>query len=163
MTDFSVLFETHKDFIYRYLLKLSRDPGVAEELTQETFFRAYINLPKLRQAACLAAWLCQIARNAYFSWYRQQKHTVPLENAEAFVSATQLESHYLQKELGRTALQALDQLPEPYKQVLILSVFAEMSLKDISQLYGKSESWARVTFHRGKQKLLEKMEENYGT
>ncbi len=162
MTDFEKLFHTNQPLVYRYLRKLCKDPGLAEELTQETFFRAYINMPQLRRVECVAVWLCQIAKNAYFSWYNAQKRTVPLETVQQLASPDQTETAYLQKELTREALQALDALEEPYKQVLILSIYGETPLKDISLLYGKSESWARVTFHRGKQKLLERIKD-YGT
>ncbi len=161
MTDFEEIFRQHREFIYRYLLGLCRDADLAEELTQETFFKAYINLPKLRQEKALAVWLCQIAKNSFFSWYNAQKRQVPLgENDEETQAGP--EQAYLQKELTHAALRALDALEEPYKKVLILSVYGELSLKDISRMFGKSESWARVTFHRGKQKLLERMEKEYG-
>ncbi len=160
MTDFEEIYRQHQLFIYRYLLSLSRNADIAEELTQETFFRAYMNLPKLRQEGCIAVWLCQIAKNAYFAWYHLQKRDLPLESAQTLASPEHLEDRWIQKELSHAALQALDCLDAPYKQVLILAIFAEMPLRQISQLYGKSESWARVTFHRGKQKLLERMKEN---
>ncbi len=161
MTDFEEIFRQHREFIYRYLLRLCRDADLAEELTQETFFKAYINLPKLRQEKALAVWLCQIAKNSYFAWYNAQNRTLSLDAAEA-ISVHGPEQSFLQKELTHGALRALDALEEPYKKVLILSVYGELSLKDISRMFGKSESWARVTFHRGKQKLLERMEKFNG-
>ncbi len=162
MTDFEEIFRTHRDFIFQYLLRLCRDPSLAEELTQETFFKAYINLPRLRQEKALPVWLCQIAKNSYFAWYKAQKRLAPLEEA-ALPAAATAEDQLLQKELTQEALRALEALEEPYKKVLILAVYGGLSLKEISRMFGKSESWARVTFHRGKQKLLERMEREHGT
>ena len=72
-----------------------------------------------------------------------------------------IEDAFAQKELSQKALHCLHELEEPYKEVFTLSVFGGFSLKDISSLFGKSESWARVTFYRAKQKLLEKMRYRY--
>ncbi len=155
MTDFEKAYTENRTFIHRYLLKLCGEEGLAEELTQETFFKAYINLPSLRQPEKLPVWLCQIAKNTYFAWCRQQKKLRPLELAEN--PSGDPENAYLQKELTEAAVTALSQLEEPYKKVLILSVFGGISLKDISEIFGKSESWARVTFYRAKQKILERM------
>ncbi len=157
MTDFERVYAENRTFIYRYLWKLCGEEGLAEELTQETFFRAYMNLASLRQPEKLPVWLCQIAKNAYVSWYRQQKRLQPLALAETLPGGADPEKAYLQKELTQDALKALSQLEEPYRKVLILAIFGEISLKDISEIFGKSESWARVTFYRAKQKLLERM------
>lgn len=83
MTEFERLFLDHREFVFRYLLKLSGDSSLAEELTQEAFFRAYMNLPRLRDREKAPAWLCSIARNAYFSWYNGQKKLSPLEEVPA--------------------------------------------------------------------------------
>ncbi len=157
MTDFEAIFRENRDFIYRYLQALCRDAQLAEELTQETFFRAYMNLSAVRQPEKIPIWLCQIAKNTYFAWYRQQKRLAPLEDCWQLPGGESPEAAYLQKELTQAAMDALGSLEEPYKNVLILAIFGEMSLKAVSELFGKSESWARVTFHRGKQKLLERM------
>ena len=155
MTEFEKLCEDNRDFIFKYLMKMTRDEAVAEELTQETFFRAYMNYASLRDKEKASVWLCQIAKNACYAWYNQQKKTHPL--AEDICDPQNMEEMFIQKELSQKALRCLHSLQEPYKEVFMLSVFGGFSLKDISTLFGKSESWARVTFYRAKQKLLEKM------
>ncbi len=157
MTDFEQVFLQNRELIHRYLLTLCREETLAEELTQETFFRAYMNFAAVRQPEKIPVWLCQIAKNAYFAWYNQQKKQLPIEDVGELPGGREPERAYLQKELEDAALRALDSLEEPYKQVLILSVFGGLSLKTISEMFEKSESWARVTFYRGKQKLLERM------
>ena len=79
MTAFEIVFSENKDFIYRYLLKLSHRPDVAEELTQETFFRAYLNFSALREKEKAPVWLCSIAKNTYYAWYHDQKRLAPLD------------------------------------------------------------------------------------
>ena len=158
MTDFETLFSENRTFIFKYLLKMTRDTSLAEELTQETFFRAYMNYASLRNKEKASVWLCQIAKNTYFAWYNGQKRTCPLED-EAATSGANLEDAFIRKELSQQALNCLHELEEPYKEVFMLSAFGGFSLKDISAIFGKSESWARVTFYRAKQKLSERMRE----
>ena len=157
MTDFEKLFNENREFIFKYLMKMTRDATLSEELTQETFFRAYMNYASLRNNEKASVWLFQIAKNTYFAWYNEQKKNEPLENLELVSDDQNIEETFVQKELSQKALHRLHELEEPYKEVFMLSVFGGFSLKDISSIFGKSESWARVTFYRAKQKLLERM------
>ena len=157
MTDFEKLFNENRDFIFKYLIKMTHDVSLSEELTQETFFRAYMNYASLQNKEKASVWLCQIAKNAYFAWYNQQKRKDSLDELENITDGKSIEEAFVQKELSKKALISLHQLEEPYKEVFMLSVFGGFSLKDISGIFGKSESWARVTFYRAKQKLLERM------
>ena len=157
MTDFEKLFNENREFIFKYLMKMTRDIMLSEELTQETFFRAYMNYASLRNKEKASVWLCQIAKNTYFAWHNEQKKKGSLEDLEAVSDTNDIEEVFVQKELSQKALCCLHELEEPYKEVFMLSVFGGFSLKDISATFGKSESWARVTFYRAKQKLLEKM------
>ena len=156
MTDFEELYERHRGIVYGYLYKLCGDSVLAEELMQETFFRAYINVASLREREKAASWLCQIAKNTYFAWYNEQKRMQPLEENNVGVAADPEKALY-EKECRNAALIALHELKEPYREVFMLHVMGDISLQQISELFGKSESWARVTFYRGKQQLRERM------
>lgn len=158
MTDFEKIFSENRDFIFKYLMKLCRDVSLASELTQETFFRAYINFSALKNREKVSMWLCSIAKNTYFAWYNEQKKMSLAEMPEAESGSESVEDRVLRKELSDKALAQLHNLGEPYKEVFMLSVFGGFSLKDISKIFGKSESWARVTFYRAKQQLSERME-----
>ena len=157
MTDFEKLFNENREFIFKYQIKMTHDVSLSEELTQETFFRAYMNYASLQNKEKASVWLCKIAKNAYFAWYNQQKRKDSLDELENITDGKSIEEAFVQKELSKKALISLHQLEEPYKEVFMLSVFGGFSLKDISGIFGKSESWARVTFYRAKQKLLERM------
>lgn len=160
MAEFEQIYAANQGFIYKFLLNHCRDTSLAEELTQETFFKAYMNFQSLRDHEKAPAWLCQIARNTYFAWYHQQKRIQPLEETVALAQGD-LEEMAIAKDLSDAAMRCLQELDQPYKEVLMLSVFGNVSLKEISRLFGKSESWARVTFYRAKQKILDNMEGNY--
>lgn len=158
MTDFEQLYAEHYGFVRRYLMKFCGDPPLAEELAQETFFKAYMNLNQLRDKDKAATWLCAIAKNAYFAWVNEQKHHATL-NEDLANNAPDLSERLIDRELSHEAMLALHMLEEPYKEVFMLSVFADLPLKEISVLFGKSESWARVTFYRAKKMIRERLKE----
>ncbi len=157
MTEFEKIFNENRELIFKYLMKMSRDVSLSEELTQETFFRAYMNFASLRNKEKAVVWLCSIAKNTYYAWHNEQKRREPLDRLKTASDGENVEDAFIRKELSQKALRCLHELEEPYKEVFMLSVFGGFSLKDISLIFGKSESWARVTFYRAKQKLLEKM------
>lgn len=157
MTDFERLFNEKREYVFRFLLKMTHDASLSEELTQETFFRAYMNYASLRDKDRVTAWLCQIAKNAYFAWYNAQNREQPLDRAEQLSDGESAEDICIRRELSEKALRCLHALEEPYREVFMLSVFGGFPLKDISAIFGKSESWARVTLYRAKQKLSEGM------
>lgn len=158
MADFERLYRENRSFIFKYLCKLSKSPSLAEELTQETFFRAYMNIKALKNEKKAASWLCSIAKNAYFSFYNEQKKVCQLD--ENIISDEEdIEGVLIKKELSERAFACLDGLGEPYKEVFSLRVIGGLSLKEISSLFSKSESWARVTFYRAKQMLIERIKE----
>lgn len=162
MTEFERIFIEYRAFIFKFLLKMTRDPSLAEELTQETFFRAYMNFASVRCKEKISVWLCRIAKNTYFAWYNDQKKKEAFDRMEGRNDEESVEDAYFRKEMSQEALKCLQKLDEPYKEVFMLAVFGGLSLKEISSLFGKSESWARVTFYRAKQKLLERLREPYG-
>lgn len=155
MLDFEMVFRENNQFVFRFLMKLCGDVSLAEELTQETFFRAYMNLSVLRNEDKVAVWLCQIAKNTYFAWFNEQKRKQPISQPISENSTPDIAELFEEKELAGRAFSVLHALEEPYKEVFMLSVFGGLSLKDISTMFGKSESWARVTYYRAKQKIME--------
>ena len=155
MLDFEMVFRENNQFVFRFLMKLCGDVSLAEELTQETFFRAYMNLSALRNEEKVAVWLCQIAKNTYFAWFNEQKRNRSVSQLTPIDSAPDIAVLFEEKELAGRAFSVLNALEEPYKEVFMLFVFGGLSLKDISAMFGKSESWARVTYYRAKQKIME--------
>ena len=155
MSDFQAIFENNRQFVFRFLMKLCGNVSLAEELTQETFFRAYMNISALREEEKVTVWLCQIAKNTYFAWFNEQKRKQPLLQPTIADDTPDIAELFEEKELAGRAFSVLHALEEPYKEVFMLSVFGGLSLKDISAMFGKSESWARVTYYRAKQKIME--------
>ena len=159
VTEFDRIYEDNYSFILRYLTRLCADGSLAEELTQETFFKAYMNLSKLRDEAKASSWLCSIAKNTYRAWYNESKRTQPLDE-DIIAGGADMSEPLIDRELSREAFRRLHELDEPYKEVFMLHTLADLPLNDISELFGRSESWARVTFYRAKKTLSERMRKN---
>jgi len=70
--DFEKIYSDYYTYVYRFLLSLGRDESLAEELTAETFYRAYINLTRLRDPALCPTWLCSIAKNLYYTHIKHE-------------------------------------------------------------------------------------------
>ncbi|MBS6397800.1 MAG: sigma-70 family RNA polymerase sigma factor [Clostridiales bacterium] len=139
--------------LYSYLYHLCGNKELAEDLTSETFFRAARSISKFRGECSELTWLCQIGKHL---WYRHLKQKPPLpadeaaevngteESPEQIVFAQFEKLEWFQK------LQGLDALT---REVMYLRLYGELSFREIGEILGKTESWARVTFYRGKQKL----------
>ena len=154
MTDFQEVYDLYFKDVYKYALSLSRDPDIAEEVTQETFFKALKSIDSFRGQCRLYVWLCQIAKNTYFTYAGKQAKAV----AEREVSSGEtMEEKLLTKETAFEIHKLLHNLPEPYKEVFSLRVFGELSFSQIGELFGKTESWARVTYHRARLKIKEEL------
>lgn len=153
------MYQEYANQIYRFLITLCRDEHIAEELTQETFYKAMKNYHLFKGDSKLSVWLCQIAKNEYFAYYNRQKKLdfsdITSDQPTTDLDVLQTLMHSEQK---LKLHQLLRKLQEPYKEVITLKIFAELSYLEIASLFGKSESWARVTFYRGKNQLKTLME-----
>ncbi len=158
--EFEKIYQAYGKTIYSFLLSLSHDAHLSEELTQETIFRAILHFDSFRGDCKLSVWLCQIAKNLYYEWFNKNKKTIPLD--EAFISnedGKDISLDFANKETAWQILQQLHTLGEPYKEVFLLHALGDVSLKDISRLFKKSDSWARVIYYRAKNRIIAKLKE----
>jgi RNA polymerase sigma-70 factor (ECF subfamily) len=155
MDSFEEIYREYANDVYRFALSLCLDESLAEEITQETFCKALQEIPRFRGQCSLKTWLFQIARNSYLTHCRKQAKQVGLDSRPEPDDGTDLEAQLADHEAAFALHRLLHDLPEPYKEVFSLRLFGELSFSQIAELFGKSESWARVTFYRAKQKLKE--------
>ncbi|WP_422193315.1 RNA polymerase sigma factor [Psychrobacillus psychrotolerans] len=155
--EFERIYNQYFRDVYSFVLLLSRNEKIAEEITQETFFKALKNIDKFNGKCKLNVWLCQIAKNTYFTYLNKQKR-FDTDNIPE-VSVSSVEEIILNKEENFRIHKVLRHLEEPYKEVFTLRVFGELSFKQISELFERTESWARVTFHRAKRKIQDLLKE----
>ena len=157
MEEFEDVYREYFGGVYRFALGLCRDETLAEEITQETFFRAMENRNSFRGQSSVFVWLCQIAKNCCFTILRKRKR---LSDADADgVSDEDVERGFLEAEDARRLHRLLHELKEPYKEVFSLRVFGELPFSQIGELFGKSDSWARLVFYRAKNELRRQMDE----
>ena len=159
--EFEQIYDLYFRDVYHYVHRLSGDAHTAEEITSETFFKALRSIGKFRGECDLRVWLCQIAKNCYYASLRKEKRTVPLadisETADGSASPEELVSA---REDIRRVRAALHTLSEPYREVFMWRVFAELSYKQIGELFSKSDNWACVTYHRAKKMIKERLEDS---
>lgn len=156
MTEFEEVYRLYFRDVYRYCLALTRDEQIAEEVTQETFFKALKAIDKFDGKCRLYVWLCQIAKNTYLSML--QKKRTGEELSGELASGESLEEKLLTKESAFEIHQILHALEEPYKEVFSLRTFGELPFRQIGALFGKTESWVRVTYHRARLKIKEELQ-----
>ena len=165
---FEDVYKLYYRDVYYYLLSMTGDAQSAEDLTQETFYRALKYIDKFKGDCHFKTWLCRIGKNVYFSWKKKQNRLTGKEvYAENINEATATvgdekdtpESQYIRKEESLSIYRILHILEEPYKEVFTLRTLGELSYKEIGEIFGHGEGWARVTHYRAKIKIQEMMKE----
>lgn len=155
--NFEALYTACFHKLYRFALSLSRSETEAEEIVQETFLRAMQNVGKLPDETNLDAWLFRVARNVHISRLRKRKKEVGDAALDVVPSSEDIEDRLLNQDQAHHILRLLHTLDEPYKEVFTLRALGDVPYAQIASLFSKSESWARVTYHRARLLLTERM------
>ena len=152
---FERLYSAYYMRVFSYAMTLTGDQMQAEEITQETFFRAFSKQNGFRGDSDAVTWLCAIAKNFFLDEKRKQSRceTVPEELTDHGKGPEQLAED---RDSSFRIHMALHGLEEPYREVFELRIFGELSFREIGMIFGKTENWARVTFHRARIKLQER-------
>jgi RNA polymerase sigma-70 factor (ECF subfamily) len=159
VTEFADIYETYFADVELYLRAICRDEALAEELTEQVFFRALKALPTFRGDCDIRTWLCAMARNAFVSHQRKEKPSQSIEELQIPDSRKTVEEWIVDQEQAMAIHRILHDLPEPYKEVFSLRIFGQLSFGDIGSLFGRTANWACVTYHRARQKIQSEMEE----
>lgn len=152
------IYTTYFRDVYLYICKLSNSEHIAEEITSETFFKAMKSIDSFRGDCEIRVWLCQIAKNCYYSYIKKADRTECIDNVEIAEQGASFEERLFRHDTAMQIQKILHDVPEPYKEVFMWRVYAELSFKQIGQIFGKSENWACVTYHRARNKIKEKLE-----
>ena len=154
------IYKTYFQDVYYFVLAMSKDPHIAEEITQETFFKALKGVKHFQEKCSIKSWLCQIARNEYIS-YTRKKHRTDQELTEQAYSDGKTDGPgplTLRNNEDMTLYLLFYYLNKPHKEVFTLKVLGELNYKEIAQIFGKQETWARVTYHRARVKIQDILE-----
>ncbi|MBQ8526852.1 MAG: sigma-70 family RNA polymerase sigma factor [Lachnospiraceae bacterium] len=162
MQSMDEIYQMYARTVYKYLLTRTHNSDLAEELTQETFYQAIRSIHRFDGSCQISTWLCAIAKNVWFSY--QRKHP-PAEQIEEKTDAPELAADSAETKVMESAshvelMKKLHVCPEPFREVLYLRIFGNLSFREIGEIMEKTENWARVTFYRGKEKLRKELVED---
>ena len=153
------IYKDYYEIVYKYLLCLTHDKDIAEELSQETFYKMIKNIDKFEGKSKLSSWLFEIAKNLWYDEVRKKKRNIFVSNEECDIESNEnIEEKYIEKEESKKVLDRIESLDKLTQRVIYLRLNFDLSFKEIGTILGKSEVWARVTFYRGKQKVKEEMD-----
>lgn len=160
--EFEQIYNTYFKSVYLYVLQLSGDEHIAEDITSETFFKAINGVDRFRGECDMRVWLCQIAKNSYYSHLKKSKKELRADEKDLQNIAapdTLVDAYISEQEEAVQIRKILHSLSDPYKEVFMWRVFGELSFKEIGNLYEKTDNWACVTYHRARKMIQNRLEE----
>lgn len=148
------IYEMYSQKVFLFLLSKTNNEDIAEELTQETFFQAVQCIERFEGNSSILTWLCGIAKNVWLKDLRNRKETLSIdENILEITNKQEIDVRWEQKEI----LQLIHDMNEPVREVMYLRLISNLSFAEIGEIIGKTENWTRVTFFRGKQKIVKEI------
>lgn len=158
MADFEQTYREYQQMIHAFLLRLCGNAHLAEELTQETFYQALKHWGEFRGQSSVSTWLCTIAKRQLYNAVRR-KEALPLEDVHP--APDDVTDALVDSDRLMAAHRLVHRLPEPMREVFTLRTFGDLSHAQIGSLFGKSDSWARVTYYRARQQLNQMAREEW--
>ncbi|SDX74142.1 RNA polymerase sigma factor [Tepidimicrobium xylanilyticum] len=158
MTELENLYNSYFKDVYLFIYGLSGNKHIAEDITSETFIKAINSIGNFKGTCDIRVWLYQIAKNSYYSYLRKNKKLVSMDSLPEQKDDLDIEKKISESDESMRIHEILHSLNEPYKEVFTLRVFGELSFKQIASLFGKSENWACVTYHRARNKIKLRLE-----
>ncbi|MGF9978010.1 RNA polymerase sigma factor [Viridibacillus arvi] len=165
MEGLSDIYNSYADEVKRFLICLTSNVDLAEELTQETFYQAVKSIHRYNGKCKISVWLCQIAKHTYYNYLKKEKHSNNISVDNMMQMGMDIQSHEEQPDVeivNRNTLISIHKeihlLSEPYREIFLLRTSISLSFKEIGEIFDKSENWARVTYYRAKLKLAERID-----
>ena len=162
MEEMVEIYRKYMPQVYNFLFSLCHDAHLSEELTQETFFQALKSIDSFRGDCKIYVWLCSIAKHLWYNQCRKNKRIVDTDETFDIEDPQNLEEQFIAGEEKVSLYKKMQNLDEKTREVMYLRITGELSFKEIGEILGKTENWARVTFYRGKSKLKEVDENGKG-
>ena len=153
MEDMDAVYRQHAQTVYKFLLSQCRDAHLAEELTQETFYQAVRSIDRFDGGCKVSVWLCQIAKHLWYQQLRKSGRETKLPEESELPLVPSAEEETIDRSSQLDLLRRVHELSEPGREVVYLRAFGGLSFREIGDVLGKTETWARVTFYRGKERL----------
>lgn len=148
------IYELYSRKVFLFLLSKTNNENLAEELTQETFFQAVQCIDRFKGNSSILTWLCGIAKNVWLKYVGKHREVLSIGNDILEIEdKKEIDVHWEQKEI----LQLIHEMNEPVREVMYLRLISNLSFAEIGEIIGKTENWTRVTFFRGKQKIVKEI------
>nr|WP_308741876.1 sigma-70 family RNA polymerase sigma factor [uncultured Anaerocolumna sp.] len=160
MDSMEQIYKEHAKTVYRYLLSLTHNEDLAEEITQETFYQAVRCAGKYDGSCKISTWLCAIAKNSWLAWMKKNKEIVISDDKIEEDTVNSAEDMVISDISKVELMRKLHQLKEPLREVIYLRLAGDLSFREIGDIMGMSENWARVNYFRGKEKLLKEVKKD---
>lgn len=154
---FEKVYRRQRDAVYGYLLYLTKDEQLTQDLAQETFLKIYLNLHRFKGESSEKTWCIAIARNTYFSWKRKKSPVQVEEKYGADVADERQipEEIFLQKEKNAMIRRTLFEMKEEQRQILLLRDYEQLSYKEIGAVMGVSEIVVKSRIYRARASYRE--------
>lgn len=159
MQNIEEIYKEYFKTVYKYLFCLTSNHDLAEELTQETFYKAVKKIDTYEGKCKISVWLCQIAKYTWYDYLRKKQEIINIDDLYEFKSEVSLEDKIIEEEEKKLIEGKLNVLDDFSKEVVILRIKGDMSFKEIGNVLNKTENWARVTYYRAKNKLKEALKD----
>lgn len=156
VNEIEAIYDEYFKDVYKFILSLSKNPLVAEDVVQDTFIKALNNIKSLKDSSKTKSWLFQIAKNTYLTSVSKSIKTVSIGDVE-LASDNNEAAKFMDRDTAKAARKILHKMKEPYKEVFYLRIFANLSFKEIAEVFDKNEPWARQIFHRSKKLIKDKL------
>jgi RNA polymerase sigma-70 factor (ECF subfamily) len=155
------VFEQYRDRIYAFCYRMTLDPDVASDVTQDVFVKVLGGIGSLRRAEAFHAWIFQIARNEVYALTRQRRETHPLRDDEVWETTTPIDT-LLASERAGIVQKLLGSLRSEYREVLLLREFEGLSYAEIARVTVTSEGSVKARLFKARKVLLEKLKPIFG-
>lgn len=167
MEPLEAVYQQYADQVKRFLVCLTGDLALAEELTQETFYQAVKSFSRYDGSCKTSVWLCQIAKHCWYNHLKHQRRHPALSLEElsqvgeepAGTGDDLPEISLLRRDDYVSIHKAIHSLREPYRELFLLRTLSELSFREIGEIFGRTENWARVTYYRARTMLAQRLEE----
>ncbi len=156
MNDFEEIFAKNYDIVYGYLFKQCGEHHLTEEITQQTFYNAFLHIGKFRNDCKISVWLCQIAKNELYAHYKKTKRITELPE-DLPGSEDEILTRLENDEMKQLILEKIHCLKEPYREVFYLRILGDLSFREIARIMGKTESFVRVIYYRARMQIKEEI------
>jgi RNA polymerase sigma-70 factor (ECF subfamily) len=139
--DVEEIYKSHAKSVFRYLLSLTRDEDLAEELTEETFYRAVYSIHTYNGSCKISVWLCQIAKHVWYQELGKRKRQPAQELHEDIPSPSRSPEDALLFQSNKMDLyRAIHELSEPMREVVHMRISGEFSFAEIGEILGKART-----------------------